>query len=421
MGKFLSGQIQRVEQLEGRLSEQRRNLESPEAIQQWQRQWDQMIAKKQELQQRYQEHELQRETRLRRNQEAKEQEMAQVQQEKERKVRVYLQRRQALVKRRNQIPELALLRTNIPVPASSSNSVLQLVFEYLSPVLGSRCTSKELLFHLRRIQRVAAVNREWRAVVLPLFYRTVHIVIGHPQDTTDTDDSDDSDDDDNDDKGQECEDDNMDEDGDEKLLSTVGLCRNSAGMGLSTNIGLICSADWIDKVREVQIIVQGAGQTAGQPLRQLVLARNGKYEWTSVERLRIDMRDSDCTTQTNTTTEQGPIAVKALKDFLSQALPSLRDIEFYGPHTKRIYGSVLIERLIKERLHGPASLRAVRVKSDCWPELTDDYDTGDTALPIAIECMKIDAPDDTYLMPIPIIVADALIELKLNSVIEDYE
>ncbi|KAJ2840506.1 hypothetical protein FBU31_000359 [Coemansia sp. 'formosensis'] len=61
------------------------------------------------------------------------------------------------------------------------------------------------------------------------------------------------------------------------------------------------------------------------------------------------------------------------------------------------------------------------VKSDCWPKLTDDYDTGITALPIAIECMEINTPDATYLIPTPIIIANALIELKLNSVIEDYE
>ncbi|KAJ2814032.1 hypothetical protein H4S07_000201 [Coemansia furcata] len=332
--------------------------------------------------------------------------MAQVRLEKERKARVYLQRKQAIVERRKRMPKLALSRTNIPAPASSSNSVLQLVFDYLSPAPGPRCTSKELLSHLRRIQRVAAVNREWRAVALPLFYRTVHIVIGHPLETTDTDDSDDDSDDDDDsdsdsgdDKGQECEDDNMDEDGDEGLLNTVGLSRNGVSVSLSTNIDLLCSVDWIDKAREVQIVVQGAGQTAGQLLRRLVLAGVGKYEWTSIERLRIDMRDSYCTTQTNTTSEQGPIA-------------------FYGPHTKRIYGCVLIKRLIKERLHGPASLRAVRVKSDCWPELTDDYDTGETALPIAIECMEIDAPNVTYLVPIPIMVSDALIEQKLNPVVD---
>ncbi|KAJ2840676.1 hypothetical protein FBU31_000217 [Coemansia sp. 'formosensis'] len=63
----------------------------------------------------------------------------------------------------------------------------------------------------------------------------------------------------------------------------------------------------------------------------------------------------------------------------------------------------------------------MHVNSDCWPELTDNYDMGETALPIATECMEIDAPNVTYLMPTLIMVSDALIELKLNPVIEDYE
>lgn len=72
-------------------------------------------------------------------------------------------------------------------------------------------------------------------------------------------------------------------------------------------------------------------------------------------------------------------------------------------------------------MHRPESLRAVRVKFDCWPTLTDDYDTGVTALLIFIECMDIDGPDDTYLMPVPIMVADTLAELKLTPVIDDYK
>ncbi|KAJ2793347.1 hypothetical protein H4S07_007081, partial [Coemansia furcata] len=35
--------------------------------------------------------------------------------------------------------------------------------------------------------------------------------------------------------------------------------------------------------------------------------------------------------------------------------------------------------------------------------------------------MEIDAYDDTFLIPIPIMVADALVELKLTFAIEDYE
>ncbi|KAJ2061208.1 hypothetical protein GGI17_003243 [Coemansia sp. S146] len=133
------------------------------------------------------------------------------------------------------------------------------------------------------------------------------------------------------------------------------------------------------------------------------------------------MRDSSSTTQTNTTMEQGPNAVKAFNDFLSWSLPSFREIEFYGPHSEAIYGCVLIEQLIKERLHRPASLRAVRVKSDCWPKLTDDYDAGVTALPVYIECMEIDGPDETFLMQAPMMVADTLVELKLLPMIEWYE
>ncbi|KAJ2110899.1 hypothetical protein GGI16_000089 [Coemansia sp. S142-1] len=70
------------------------------------------------------------------------------------------QRRRVIAKRRKQIPELALSHRNAPAPASSPNSVLQLVFDYLSPVPGPASTSKELIAHLRCLQRVAAVNRE---------------------------------------------------------------------------------------------------------------------------------------------------------------------------------------------------------------------------------------------------------------------
>ncbi|KAJ2819304.1 hypothetical protein GGI24_004830 [Coemansia furcata] len=118
--------------------------------------------------------------------------------------------------------------------------------------------------------------------------------------------------------------------------------------------------------------------------------------------------------------EQEPNAVKALNDLLSTLLPSLCEIEFYGPHSKKLYDCVLIEGLIKEQLQTPASFRAVRVKSYCWPELTDDYTTGATALPVYIECVEIDGPDETYLMLIAIMVADTLVELKLNPAVKEY-
>ncbi|KAJ2860811.1 hypothetical protein GGH94_005294, partial [Coemansia aciculifera] len=214
--------------------------------------------------------------------------------------------------------------------------------------------------------------------------------------------------------------DNWDSDNDEEVLKEIGLSRRGVDIGLSTNIGLIHAMGQIGNAHEVQTIVQGEGQTAGQLLRQLLLAKFGRYVWPAVKRLRIDMRDSSSRTQTNTMAERRPNALKDFNELLSALLPSLREIKFYGPHSKAIYGCILIERLIKERLHRPESLHAVRVKADCWPKLTDDYDTGESALPVFIECMEIDGPDETYLMPVPMMVADTLVELKLAPMIEHY-
>ncbi|KAJ2870081.1 hypothetical protein GGH93_005844 [Coemansia aciculifera] len=301
------------------------------------------------------------------------------------------------------------------------------------------CSSKELLAHLRSLQRVAAVNQEWRAVALPLFYNTAYVVIGRPLDPLDADDSDDDgmiigtkwqgvEKDDSmsiANEGQDKADavnrgDNWDSDNDEEVLKEIGLSRRGVDIGLSTNIGLIHAMGQIGNAHEVQTIVQGEGQTAGQLLRQLLLAKFGRYVWPAVKRLRIDMRDSSSRTQTNTMAERRPNALKDFNELLSALLPSLREIKFYGPHSKAIYGCILIERLIKERLHRPESLHAVRVKADCWPKLTDDYDTGESALPVFIECMEIDGPDETYLMPVPMMVADTLVELKLAPMIEHY-
>ncbi|KAJ2421495.1 hypothetical protein GGF41_003850 [Coemansia sp. RSA 2531] len=215
--------------------------------------------------------------------------------------------------------------------------------------------------------------------------------------------------------------DTVDRTADEALLMTVGLSRDGADIGLHTNIGLFTSAGLVDKASEVQIIVQGMGQTAGQLLRQLLLAELGRHTWPAVERLRIDMCDSSNTTLTDTMAEQSPNALKALNRLLSDILPLLREIEFYGPHSKEIYGCVLVEQLIKERLQRPESLRVLRVKADCWPKLTDDYETCVTAPPIYIEHIEIDGPDESYLMPVPTIMADTLVELKLTPVVDGYE
>ncbi|KAJ2244107.1 hypothetical protein GGI13_006358, partial [Coemansia sp. RSA 455] len=432
----------RLEVREGQLSSQRTSLTTPEEIQQWQQQWEDMIADKEALltrQQKHQEHLQNCEAKRIRQQQEHEMVEARWRQEEERRELLKLQRRPTMMERRRVMQELALSRSKSPAP--SPNSILQLVFDYLSPVPGPACTPTELTAHLLRLQKVAAVNREWRAVALPLFYRTVHVVIGHPLDPRDIDDSDDevsgyntfdNDGHMNIDKVESTNNgglvkgntvdggDGWDSGDDEEWLNAIGLSRSGVNIRLRTNIGLFTSAGLVDKASEVQIIVQGMGQTAGQLLRQLLLAELGRHTWPAVERLRIDMCDSSNTTLTDTMAEQSPNALKALNRLLSDILPLLREIEFYGPHSKEIYGCVLVEQLIKERLQRPESLRVLRVKADCWPKLTDDYETCVTAPPIYIEHMEIDGPDESYLMPVPTMMADTLVELKLTPMVEEF-
>ncbi|KAJ2869945.1 hypothetical protein GGH93_005947, partial [Coemansia aciculifera] len=392
---------------EDRLSEQRVSVTTPEEIQRWQQRWDWMTADKEVLQQRQQKHQehLQYcEAKRMRQQQKHEMEEARRRQERERVQQerevAKLQRGPKMLERRRIMQELALSRNNTPTP--SPDSVLRLVFDYLSPVPGPACTAKELVAHLLCLQRVAAVNREWRTVALPLFYRTVLIVIGYPLDPRDVDDSDDEDGGYNitdsnrrmniDEKRRDKTDtvvgsDVWDSDDDEEWLNAVGLSRDGVDTSLRTNIGLLCAAGLREKASEVQIIVQGMGQTAGQLMRQLLLAEFGRHMWPAAARLRIDMRGSS----------------------------------ILRTHSESIYGCVPIEQLIKERLHRPESLRVVRVNADCWPKLTDDYETGITAPPIYIECMEIDAPDETYLMPVPTMMADTLVELKLSPMVDGFE
>ncbi|KAJ1662496.1 hypothetical protein GGF38_003325, partial [Coemansia sp. RSA 25] len=191
--------------------------------------------------------------------------------------------------------------------------ILQLVFSYLSPVLRHACSEKELLTHWRSLQRVAAVNRQWRAIALPALYRAICVVIGNP-------------------------------------LGVTALTSDGDMIRLRSNIALFHAAGQTENAREVRIFVQGVGQTAGQLLRQLLLAGlGGGVVWPRVERLRIDMRDSSNETQTNAEGERGPEALQALNDFLSRALPSLREIDYDEYGSRATYHSVPIEQLIKER------------------------------------------------------------------------
>ncbi|KAJ2755354.1 hypothetical protein GGI19_001706 [Coemansia pectinata] len=196
-------------------------------------------------------------------------------------------------------------------------------------------------------------------------------------------------------------------DDDEHLINMFGpSCGGSSvGIKLHTNIGLLRSAGQIGNAREIQIIVLGKSQTAGQLKRQLRLAGlGGETAWPGIERLRIDMRNGSDVTQTN---------------YLSQALPSLREIEYYDYNSKKLYHGVPIERLIKERLYGSTPLRVLRVKADCRPRITD-YERGDPACLSDIACMEIECPEKTCVMPFPVVMANTLVNLKLDPVIQKY-
>ncbi|KAJ2834243.1 hypothetical protein GGI24_000485 [Coemansia furcata] len=394
-------ELQRMKGWEKRLMNQRGLLQTPREEQQWQEQWDEMTAGKKAAQQRLSESKETRERkrleRIELLREAKLKEEQRVREMLEARDRARQSRRQAVLERERHARELALTRSIMPTVAPSPNRALQWAFAYLTPVPGLGCSPNDLLAHLRCLQRVAAVSREWRAAALPLLYRTAYIITGDPIDALDADDSDD----------------------DMWPLNTAGRSQNNDNIRLRTNIGLFDTGGLVDNVREVHIIVQGSAQAAGQILRQLQLARLGVHAWPSVERLRMSVQDCGSKFQTNVLAENDASALKELNDFLSRTLPSLREIEFHGPHSKAVYGCVPIERLIRERLHRPEALRVIRVKSDCWPQLTDDYDTGVTALPIAIECMEISGPDHTCLAPIPIMMAETLVELKLSPMADE--
>ncbi|KAJ2810700.1 hypothetical protein H4S07_002521 [Coemansia furcata] len=216
-----------------------------------------------------------------------------------------------------------------------------------------------------------------------MFYRAVHVVIGGPPKHT-----------------------NASDNGD------ITIC---------TNIGLIRAAGRTGSTREVHIIMRGLCQPADLLHRQLQLAGlGGEAAWPAVERLHFDMRDSDYVSNTYPGDDHGPENIKVLNDFLSRSFPSLLEIEYYGPNSSTYCRCILLQQLIKERLYGSIPLRAVRVKADFWPVLTDDYATAESAPPIQIECFEIEGPDSMYVMPTPLIIAGSLVKLKVVPVVDDF-
>ncbi|KAJ2022139.1 hypothetical protein GGI06_001951 [Coemansia sp. S85] len=117
------------------------------------------------------------------------------------------------------------------------------------------------------------------------------------------------------------------------------------------------------------------------------------------------MRNSGGSTEAKSKGKCAGKALKGLNDYLSERLPLLREIKYYGVCSLLNYGRAPIEALIKEQQHGDTPLRAVRIKADCWPKITDIYDKGG---------FESEGRDRTYLFPTPRIVADLLVTLRIN-------
>ncbi|KAJ2064159.1 hypothetical protein GGI17_001204 [Coemansia sp. S146] len=283
--------------------------------------------------------------------------------------------------------------------ATAHSDVLRLIFRYLSPVPPPRCFPEALLAHMQSIQRVAAVNRQWRATAFPTFYRTVYVAIGDLQMEMGSVDSDDSDshsaysfdDDDSASDSDSDDDDGIDDDD-----------TDDDQMEIAPSItGVDTKLRETDNVREVQIIVQGMGQTADQLMHQLQLAGlgGGKTVWPGIERLRIDMCYSDNTTQSEVRQDFGP------------ELPD---------HTEFGTGHLYHKALNKFLLHGNTPLRTLRIAADCGPDVSNESGKKkELDAPVRIERLEIDYLEVSFSISIPPIVASSLVELKLEPVIVD--
>ncbi|KAJ2426602.1 hypothetical protein GGF41_001992, partial [Coemansia sp. RSA 2531] len=313
------------------------------------------------------------------------------------------------------------------------SDILRLVFAYLSPKPRSDCTGTQLLKHLKRIHKVAGVNRQWREVAMPLFYRVAAVVFIEPHFDIDGlgdqyDDDDEKDDEwseDNDDSGDEYSDEDnegySDEDNDN--YTDVDSDNDDYDTKVLSNIRLIHGAGQVNMVREMRIAMQGRGQKIRDLMRMLNNAGLGESVWPNVERLQFDMLRCASGSMEMTAGGGQPKGMKVFNKLLSRALPSLREISFRGDGAYEQYKCIPIERLIIERLGGPKPLRALKIESDSALCL-DDYE--DLEEPVTLERLCINCEDMSGNMEMPTVLASSLVELSytvasVNHIWDDFE
>ncbi|KAJ2061152.1 hypothetical protein GGI17_003262 [Coemansia sp. S146] len=235
--------------------------------------------------------------------------------------------------------------------ADAPSDVLQLIYDYLSPT--SARYSSQLPNHIHVLQRLAGVNRQWRAVALPQLYQTVVVDIDEP--------------------------------------TKKQRPRNDSNK-LWTNIGLIVGADMVRMAREVRITVRGSEQTSLRLSKRLQSAGLGDTVWSGVERLHLDT--SKCNFK--------GLLKKNLRSGKRQA-------------ASKVYHRIPIYQLISEYLGRPQPLRALRITPDSHPDLMSHSSRLST--PIWLMCLDINAIEMVEGAPLrlPPLLTSSLMELRFGA------
>ncbi|KAJ2347330.1 hypothetical protein GGH92_003242 [Coemansia sp. RSA 2673] len=285
------------------------------------------------------------------------------------KTRSTLSRKKSQRPNKSQKP--CMLHTALTSAAEVPSDVLQLIINYLSP---TRCAS-QFPYHIHVLQRLAGVNRRWRAVAMPQLYQTVVIDIDESP----------------------------------KKKKTV-----SKGNKLSTNIGLF-GPDLVRMACKARITVRGSGQTSLSLARKLQSAGLGDTVWRGIERLHLDTSQCNFKGVLKKDVKGGKRSLDSLNKLLLAALPSLREISFLGPCANKLYHGIPIQQLISEHMGRPQPLRVLRITSDIHPDLTSHSSRLST--PIRLTCLDINTIEMAEAAPLrlPPLLASSLVELRLGA------
>ncbi|KAJ1944969.1 hypothetical protein EC988_005858, partial [Linderina pennispora] len=218
---------------------------------------------------------------------------------------------------------------------------------------------------IRALQPLSAISQRWRRLTLPLFCRRAFVSI------------------------------------DETETSPVVLRTDS-------NLGLLLDTEHDDLAREMVIWVTCSMVSLPKIQRLLAKAGFDRTAWLTVRRLEYcnalhDFPEDD--------EYYAPESVQEFNEFLSLALPSLRDIDYEDMYSQFTYNRFTASPLINEHIGGPTALHSLRTYSDLPPMLSHYQ-----GQPISIQKLDISGINFPRALRLPKILASSLVELDLSSV-----